>query len=220
MADDDNEIEDDNDEEVDDAKISTSIPTRISTTTTSIVDEDLDDDDDDAADDDDDEDEDEDDDDSSARARKRKGADDDDDDDDDMVAPDDVEADLDTILKDRMVTVDDDDDDDDDDDIAQPDEGRPPSEARPSMASSRSEPMRFSVPAVSSSCAPTLPGVPSRTTTARSSADMGVSAWPARSTRRPRGRRAHVFTGRGPASSSARRPHRHLGDGTTHRSGE
>ena len=36
-----------------------------------------------------------------------------DDDDDDMIAPDDVEADLDTILKDRLVATDDGDDDDD-----------------------------------------------------------------------------------------------------------
>jgi hypothetical protein len=75
-----------------------------------VVDEDADDDD--TADDDED-DEDEDDDDRSARARKRKG-DEDDDEDDDMLAPDDVEADLDEILKDRMVASDDDDDDDDD----------------------------------------------------------------------------------------------------------
>lgn len=38
-----------------------------------------------------------------------------DDDDDDMLAPDDVEADLDTILKDRLVAADEDGDDDDDD---------------------------------------------------------------------------------------------------------
>ncbi len=38
----------------------------------------------------------------------------DDDDDDDMLAPDDVEADLDTILKDRLVAVDSSDDDDED----------------------------------------------------------------------------------------------------------
>ena len=44
-----------------------------------------------------------------------KTDDDDDDDDDDIIAPDDVEADLDTILKDRMVTVEDDANDDDED---------------------------------------------------------------------------------------------------------
>ena len=41
-----------------------------------------------------------------------------------MLAPDDVEADLDTILKDRMVTVDDDDDDDDDDPAPAPTDDR------------------------------------------------------------------------------------------------
>lgn len=46
--------------------------------------------------------------------RTRKKGRDDDDDDDEMLSPDDVEADLDTILKDRLVTADDDDDDDDD----------------------------------------------------------------------------------------------------------
>ena len=40
----------------------------------------------------------------------------DDDDDDELIADDDVEADLDKILKDRMVTVDEDDDEDDEDD--------------------------------------------------------------------------------------------------------
>ena len=50
-------------------------------------------------------------------ARRRKKRDDDDDDDDDeLIADDDVEADLDKILKDRMVTVDEDDDEDDEDD--------------------------------------------------------------------------------------------------------
>ncbi|MFP5487648.1 MAG: DUF4193 family protein, partial [Acidimicrobiia bacterium] len=39
-----------------------------------------------------------------------------------LLAPDDVEADLDTILKDRMVAADDDDDDDDDDDVPATDE--------------------------------------------------------------------------------------------------
>ena len=49
-----------------------------------------------------------------ARARKRKGAEDEDeDDDDDLLAPDDVEADLDRILKDRMVASDEDDEDED-----------------------------------------------------------------------------------------------------------
>ena len=64
-------------------------------------------DDDDADDDDDDDD----DDDESSTKSRRRAANDGDDDDEDMVNPDDVEADLDTILKDRMVTVTVDDDD-------------------------------------------------------------------------------------------------------------
>lgn len=52
-----------------------------------------------------------------ARARKRKGEEDEDDD-DELLAPDDVEADLDRILKDRMVTTDDEDDDEDEEDDA------------------------------------------------------------------------------------------------------
>lgn len=57
--------------------------------------------------------EDEDDDERAARVRKRK-ADEEEDDDDEMLAPDDVEADLDAILKDRMVTTAEDDEDDED----------------------------------------------------------------------------------------------------------
>jgi hypothetical protein len=53
----------------------------------------------------DDEDDDDDDDDSTADSRRQSK--DDEDDDDDLVNEDDVEADLDTILKDRMVTVED-----------------------------------------------------------------------------------------------------------------
>ena len=49
------------------------------------------------------------------RTRRKKRDDDDDDDDDELIADDDVEADLDKILKDRMVTVDEDDDEDDED---------------------------------------------------------------------------------------------------------
>ena len=76
-----------------------------------------DDDDDDVEIGDDDEDEEDDDEGETAvRTRKRKGAEDDDeDDDDDLLAPDDVEADLDRILKDRMVTVEDEQDEDDED---------------------------------------------------------------------------------------------------------
>jgi len=53
-------------------------------------------------------DEDEDDDDTSGPVRRAVPADEDDDD-DDIIAPDDVEADLDTILKDRLVAADDED---------------------------------------------------------------------------------------------------------------
>lgn len=58
---------------------------------------------------DDDDDDDDEDDDSTPRARKVKN-----DDDDEDVEPEDVEADLDAILRDRMATMDDEDDDDDD----------------------------------------------------------------------------------------------------------
>jgi len=71
------------------------------------------DDDDDAETDDEAGDETDDDDDRAARVRKRKAGEEEDDDDDEMPAPDDVEADLDTILKDRMVTVTDDDEGED-----------------------------------------------------------------------------------------------------------
>ena len=52
-----------------------------------------------------------------ATTRKKK-VDEEEDDDDEILAPDDVEADLDRILKDRMVTSDEQDDDDDDDTTA------------------------------------------------------------------------------------------------------
>jgi hypothetical protein len=51
------------------------------------------------------------------RTRRKKRDDDDDDDDDELIADDDVEADLDKILKDRMVAVEDDDDEDEDDEV-------------------------------------------------------------------------------------------------------
>lgn len=54
-----------------------------------------------------------------ARARKRKGTEEDDDDDDDVIAPDDVEADLDAILRDRMVSSADADAEDEDEDDQQ-----------------------------------------------------------------------------------------------------
>jgi hypothetical protein len=57
--------------------------------------------------------EDEDDDDTEPVAKRtKKRAEEDDDEDDDLLSPDDVEADLDRILKDRMVTVDEDEDED------------------------------------------------------------------------------------------------------------
>ena len=121
MADDDNEIEAETDEEATGAD-------DLDVDPDAVIDDDLVadvDDDDDAADaaDDDSDDDDSDDDDSAARARKRKGADDDDDDDDDMLAPDDVEDDLDTILKDRMVTKDEDEDEDEDTPAPAPERG-------------------------------------------------------------------------------------------------
>ena len=50
-------------------------------------------------------DDDEDDEEDSTPSTRRRAKDDEEDDDDEMLSPDDVEADLDTILKDRMVTV-------------------------------------------------------------------------------------------------------------------
>lgn len=61
----------------------------------------------------DDDDEDDDDDDTSGPVR-RSVASEDEDDDDDIIAPDEVEADLDTILKDRLVAADDEDENEDD----------------------------------------------------------------------------------------------------------
>ena len=46
------------------------------------------------------------------RVRKRKAEEEEEDDDDDLLTPDDVEADLDRILKDRMVAAEDEEDDD------------------------------------------------------------------------------------------------------------
>ena len=57
---------------------------------------------------------DEDDDDTSGPVRRSVPAGEDEDEDDDIIAPDDVEADLDTILKDRLVAADDDDENEDD----------------------------------------------------------------------------------------------------------
>lgn len=58
--------------------------------------------------------EDEDDDDTSGPVRRSVPAGEDEDEDDDIIAPDDVEADLDTILKDRLVAADDEDENEDD----------------------------------------------------------------------------------------------------------
>lgn len=57
-----------------------------------------------------------------ARTRHRKGDEEDEDEDDEMLAPDDVEADLDTILKDRMVAADDEDEEEDEEDAIGADE--------------------------------------------------------------------------------------------------
>ena len=88
-----------------------------------------------------------------------------------MLAPDDVEADLDTILKDRMVTVAAAEDDDDDDDPARP---RRTSAPRQSTVCNRSGPTRRSVRAVSCWFGPMPLVARSKTTTARSSAEHGV----------------------------------------------
>ncbi len=77
---------------------------------------DEDDDDDDVVADDEDEDEDEAD--EAPTTRTKKRGDDEEDEDDDLLSPDDVEADLDRILKDRMVTV----EDEDEDEEVEPDE--------------------------------------------------------------------------------------------------
>jgi hypothetical protein len=66
---------------------------------------------------------------------------DEDDDDDDMVAPDDVEADLDTILKDRLVAADDDGGDDDDDEPE--DRSEPGDRLQPKRADERLCPSCF-----------------------------------------------------------------------------
>jgi hypothetical protein len=52
------------------------------------------------------------------RRKTRKADDEDEDDDEDLLSPDDVEADLDRILKDRMVAAEDEEDDEDDEDDA------------------------------------------------------------------------------------------------------
>lgn len=55
----------------------------------------------------------------STRTKRRVAGEEEDDEDDELLSPDDVEADLDRILKDRLVTVDDEDEDEDED---EPDE--------------------------------------------------------------------------------------------------
>lgn len=69
----------------------------------------------DDGDDSDDTDDDDEDDDSTGPVRRSVASDDDED--DDMLAPDDVEADLDTILKDRLVTADDDGGEEEEDEV-------------------------------------------------------------------------------------------------------
>lgn len=62
---------------------------------------------------------------------KKKAADEEEDEDDDVLSPDDVEADLDRILKDRMVTV----EEEDDDEEVEPDErGEPSDRLQPKRA--------------------------------------------------------------------------------------
>jgi hypothetical protein len=121
--------------------------------------EDIDDDDDTAVATDDEDD----DDDAGAAARRRRKADDDEDDDEDLVNPDDVEADLDTILKDRMVAADDEDDEDEDE--------TPEDRASPATDSSPSAPTRRCARAASSWCVPAPPAARSVTTTAPCSGD-------------------------------------------------
>ena len=76
------------------------------------------DDDDDVVVDEEEEDEDEVDEAPTTRTKKRAAGEEEDDEDDDLLSPDDVEADLDRILKDRMVTV----EEEDDDEEVEPDE--------------------------------------------------------------------------------------------------
>jgi hypothetical protein len=76
-----------------------------------VIEVDVDDDDDAVVEDEAEEDEDDDDTEPVAK-RTKKRAEEDEDEDDDLLSPDDVEADLDRILKDRMVTVDEDEDED------------------------------------------------------------------------------------------------------------
>ena len=61
-------------------------------------------------------------------------AEEEDDDDDELLSPDDVEADLDRILKDRMVTVE---EEEDEDEADEPDERGDPAGASPAQASRR-----------------------------------------------------------------------------------
>lgn len=79
------------------------------------------------------EEEEEDDDDAPPRTRRRKASEEEDED-EEMLAPDDVEADLDRILKDRMVTTDEDDDDDVEDVEDQTDRGENGSRLQPKRA--------------------------------------------------------------------------------------
>ncbi len=73
------------------------------------------------------------------RVRKRKAEDEEEDDDDDLLTPDDVEADLDRILKDRMVAAEDEEDEDEEapvDDRGETGDGIQPKRADETLCSS------------------------------------------------------------------------------------
>ena len=93
----------------------TSSRTPRSSRTTTFVEEDEDDDADEVVDEEEEEDEEEDADEAATTRTKRRAGDEEEDDDDELLSPDDVEADLDRILKDRLVTAEDDEDEDDED---------------------------------------------------------------------------------------------------------
>ena len=124
--------------------------------------------DDDAVEDDEDDDDDDDADRSAPTTRSKKRRDDDEDDDDELLSPDDVEADLDRILKDRMVTAEDDDDEDDEsetDDRSDPGDRIQPKRLDEQLCGRCFLLVRAGAPAC-----------PSVTTTARSSPDTAAAA--------------------------------------------
>ena len=71
------------------------------------------------------------------RVRKRAADEEEEDDDDDLLSPDDVEADLDRILKDRMVTAEED-EDEEDEEVEPDDRGDAPTGCSPSVPTSSS----------------------------------------------------------------------------------